>query len=78
MHKYADVSSRFGLGYLLSNNCIGVRFNDGSVMSQSLTKRVAYLKSSRNEDSKNLKNYFENEVPERLQYKYNLFKEFEA
>lgn len=30
VHKFVDYSSKFGVGYLLSNKTCGVHFNDGA------------------------------------------------
>lgn len=46
VHKYADFSSKYGLGYILVNNCIGVLFNDNSLMSQGKTDdQIYYIKN---------------------------------
>ena len=42
--KWVDYSSKYGLGYLLSNQCIGVFFNDSSkIISDPKNENFDYI-----------------------------------
>jgi polo-like kinase 1 len=45
--KWVDYSSKYGLGYLLSNNQTGVFFNDSTKVILDLSKKVTLLQHFR-------------------------------
>ena len=78
--KWVDYSSKYGLGYLLNNGCIGVYFNDCSkIIINPITNNICYaereLENKKNEKdmlySFNLKS-----APKELQKKLLIFENF--
>lgn len=49
---HVDYSTKYGMGYLLSNGCMGVYFNDSTIMATSeSTKKFYYLENPAQSDS---------------------------
>ena len=78
--KYADFSSRFGMGYILSNNVIGVLFNDNSSFFYVNPDKLAFIYrvSSRDSAREKILYFTAGSMDEDLRYKYEIFKEFES
>jgi hypothetical protein len=43
VNKWIDYSSKYGLGYQLSNGVIGVHFNDNTKMTGGFSEQVKYI-----------------------------------
>lgn len=75
--KWVDYSSKYGLGYTLSNGTCGVYFNDNSKMLRDVSGKVivyAERKSASREEQTD--SYPIDEIPKELQKKTLLLKNF--
>jgi POLO box duplicated region len=49
VRRWADFTSKYGIGYKLSNNIYGVQFNDQSILEYcSFTYQMSYLDTDKN------------------------------
>ena len=49
--NHVDYSTKYGLGYYLSNRCMGVYFNDSSIMAyDEINKNFYYLEDPAHND----------------------------
>jgi polo-like kinase 1 len=72
--KWVDYSSKFGLGYVLSNGCAGVVFNDSTkIMANQEGDGFIYM-GKKNEDNK--VEYSMKEFPKEMQKKVTLLTHF--
>ena len=70
---YLDYNSKFGVGYLLNNDYIGVYYRDKSLMTlnKNKTDEINYK-----DKDKELFTYKANDIPEPLDNKYKILKHF--
>ena len=75
--KWVDYSSKYGLGYLLSNGFSGVFFNDSSkIILDQNTKIFYYIERRPNENKEIISSYNIDLFPMPLQKKVKLLKKF--
>lgn len=77
--EYVDYSSKYGVGYLLSDSCYGVFFNDSTkILYDPAVKLMHYIdwKSSDKED--NIISFSSSEQPPVLQKKVTLLQHFKG
>ncbi|CAI2363860.1 unnamed protein product [Moneuplotes crassus] len=70
--KCSDFSSKYGMGYLLSNGNIGVFFNDKTKMLLSFQDLTYY------EDTNEFHSYSLHKIPSRLKKKYRIVENFKS
>ena len=75
--KWVDYSSKYGLGYLLSNGFSGVFFNDSSkiILNPGL-KKFFYIERNPIDKQEIVKSYFLEDYPKELQKKVTLLNHF--
>lgn len=76
--KWYDYSTKYGLGYILSNGTIGVSFNDGAKLVVPPGNAFEYLTKDQSGKGESRSKYSFDEYPEDLHQKvliYNRFKE---
>jgi polo-like kinase 1 len=77
--KWVDYSSKYGLGYLLSNGCTGVYFNDSSkVLLGANGHTLHYLERKGPERQETTATYTLTEYPKDLQKKVTLLQHFRS
>ena len=75
--KRADYSSKYGLGYTLSNGTCGVYFNDNSKMIRDASgKVVTFFERNSASRQEEVNTYFISEAPKEIQKKVLLMKHF--
>ena len=75
--KWVDYSSKYGLGYLLSNNFSGVFFNDSSkIILNPKTKWFFYIERRVSDKQEIISSYNMDEYPKELQKKVTLLNHF--
>ncbi|KAM3131403.1 Serine/threonine-protein kinase plk1 [Paramecium bursaria] len=75
--KWVDYSSKYGLGYLLTNGCAGVFFNDSTKIIQDPTQNYfEYIEKSNATQQYEMNSYSMNDYPKELQKKVNLLEHF--
>lgn len=74
--KWIDYSSKYGMGYLLSNGDSGVVFNDSSkIVIQSGSKRFFYIERASNKREYSAV-YHSDDYPKELYKKFTIFQHF--
>ena len=77
MKKWVDYSSKYGLGYTLSNGTVGVYFNDNTKMLKDATgKLVTYFERNSANRQEQVDTYVITEAPKEIQKKVLLLKHF--
>ena len=76
MKKWIDYSSKYGIGYALSNNMIGAYFNDSTKMLTHCEDFFYYIERVEREDVVR-KHYFR-DYPFELKKKVSLFNHFKG
>ena len=74
--KWIDYSSKYGIGYALTNGSCGVYFNDSSKMVSITDGRFFYIDKIAKEDV--YKKYSFTEYPQELKKKVSLFGHFKG
>ena len=75
--KWVDFSTKYGLGYILSNNTTGVYFNDSSKILLDNLNGVFYYIDKRDSDKKEfIKTHYLNDYPKELSKKVTLLNHF--
>ena len=75
--KWVDYSSKYGLGYLLSNGFSGVFFNDSSkIILNPTTNQFNYIERRMTDKQEIISTYTMNEYPKELQKKVTLLHHF--
>ncbi|MCB0369277.1 MAG: hypothetical protein KDD45_07425 [Bdellovibrionales bacterium] len=74
--KWIDYSSKYGIGYALSNNMIGVYFNDSTKMLTYCENFFYYIERVEREDV--VKKYYFKDYPIELKKKVSLFNHFKG
>ena len=75
--KWVDYSSKYGLGYLLSNNFSGVFFNDSSkIILNPKTKWFFYIERRVSDKQEIISSYNMDDYPKELQKKVTLLNHF--
>ena len=75
--KWVDYSSKYGLGYIFSNGCVGFSFNDSSKMTSDVEGNTfQYLAKTSNNEEDVLTEYQFNSYPAELQKKVTLLQHF--
>ena len=76
--KWIDYSTKYGLGYLLSNGAAGVYFNDSTKIVLKPDNSVFYYIERNSSKSEMVFTYDVNQVPEKMYKKYALLKHFKS
>jgi len=77
--KWVDYSSKYGLGYLLSNNAIGVFFNDSTkIILDANGTTFEYMERKSNEKQDVVNTHSLTEYPKELQKKVTLLQHFKS
>jgi len=77
--KWVDYSSKYGLGYLLSNGMIGVFFNDSTkIISDVSGQRFEYAQRLPNSKQDVVKSHTMTDYPKELQKKVTLLNHFKS
>jgi polo-like kinase 1 len=74
--KWIDYSSKYGIGYILSNNSYGVFFNDSTKILATTEEEFYYIEKMEREDI--CKKYSFKEYPSDLKKKVSLFIHFKG
>jgi len=75
--KWVDYSSKYGMGYLLSNGSSGVLFNDNTKMLlDSKGQKLSYFEKNKNEKQESSSSYQITDYPKELQKKVTLLQHF--
>ena len=75
--KWVDYSSKYGLGYTLSNGTCGVYFNDNSkILRDTSGKMVTYIERNSANRQEQIDSYPIDEVPKEINKKVLLLKHF--
>jgi len=75
--KWVDYSSKYGMGYLLSNGSSGVLFNDNTKMLlDPKGQKLSYFEKNKNEKQESSVSYQVTEYPKELQKKVTLLQHF--
>lgn len=74
--KWIDYSSKYGIGYALTNGCCGVYFNDSSKMLALADDQFCYIDKVAKEDV--CKKYTFSDYPAELKKKVSLFGHFKG
>lgn len=74
--KWIDYSSKYGIGYALTNGSCGVYFNDSSKMLAFSEDQFYYIEKVAREDV--CKKYYFSEYPSDLKKKVSLFGHFKG
>jgi polo-like kinase 1 len=75
--KWVDYSSKYGLGYLLSNGFSGVFFNDSSkIILNPVTNQFNYIERRMSDKQEIISTHTMNEFPKELQKKVTLLHHF--
>ena len=75
--KWVDYSSKYGIGYLLSNNLIGVYFNDCTkLIYNPRTAKLSFIERNVTKDKDMMYNFGIKEAPKELQKKILIFQQF--
>ena len=79
MTKWVDYSSKYGLGYLLSNGCTGVFFNDSTKIILDLKKReFEYMERKSKEKIDIVSTHNFSNYPPNLKKKVTLLEHFNS
>ena len=72
--KFLDYSQKYGIGYILSNEDVGVLFNDKStLLKKKNKKKIYYITNSKNDNKTTIISYEQKKYPQNLKKKYKLF-----
>ena len=75
--KWVDYSNKYGLGYMLSNGCAGVYFNDSTkIISSSNGESFQYISKLAGGKEESMTNYSSSAFPADLQKKVTLLQHF--
>ena len=75
--KWVDYSSKYGIGYLLNNNLIGVYFNDCSkLIYNPRTTKISFIERKVTKEKDMMYTFGLNETPKELQKKILIFQQF--
>nr|P0C8M8.1 RecName: Full=Probable serine/threonine-protein kinase CCRP1; AltName: Full=Cell-cycle related Protein 1 [Zea mays] len=75
--KWVDYSSKYGMGYNLSNGTTGVFFNDNTkIVFNQKTDQVTYIQRGKNDRQDTVTHYSLTEYPKDLQKKMTLLQHF--
>ena len=74
--KWIDYSSKYGIGYTLSNGMVGVYFNDSTKILSAADQYFYYIQRIDREDI--AKRYFVQDYPSELKKKVSLFNHFKG
>ena len=75
--KWVDYSSKYGIGYLLSNNLIGVYFNDCTkLIYNPRTSKISFIERNTTKEKDMMYNFGIKEAPKELQKKILIFQQF--
>lgn len=74
VHKYVDLSSKYGIGYSLTNGCTGAAFNDNTFLVLR-PDQIQFNYFEKNQQH-NIKSYTVQEFPTELDKKVKLLKNF--
>ena len=75
--KWVDYSSKYGMGYTLSNGTCGVYFNDNTkILRDQSAKIVTYIERNSASRQESIESYVIEEVPREIQKKVLLMKHF--
>ena len=75
--KWVDYSSKYGLGYLMSNSCVGVFFNDSTkIISNGNSEEFQYMCRTSAGREAQTSTYSVKEYPEELKKKVTLLEHF--
>lgn len=76
--KWIDYSSKYGLGYLLSNGTAGVYFNDSTKIILNSAKAIFYYVERNSNKKDTVSQYDINAVPEKMYKKFALLQHFKS
>lgn len=77
--KWVDYSTKYGLGYLLTNGCTGVYFNDGTkIIFNPKSSFFEYMEKKSYEKQDVVSSYTFEEYPEHLKKKVILLQHFKT
>jgi polo-like kinase 1 len=74
--KWVDYSNKYGLGYVMSNNFIGVYFNDHSKFICNLQGEFQVIQKGKNDEEEKVSNFSLFDYPEELKKKVTLLEHF--
>ena len=75
--KWVDYSSKYGLGYLLNNGCIGVYFNDCTkILLNPKINNISYVERKTSDKKDIIYSFSLNGAPKELQKKILIFQNF--
>jgi len=75
--KWVDYSSKYGIGYLLNNKCIGVYFNDCTkLIYNPKTEKISFIERKVTTEKDMLYTFGLKEAPKELQKKIIIFQQF--
>lgn len=74
VHKYVDLSKKYGIGYSLTNGCTGAAFNDSTFLILR-PDQIQFNYFEKNQ-AHNMQSYTVHEFPENLAKKVKLLKNF--
>ena len=75
--KWVDYSSKYGIGYLLSNNLIGVYFNDCTkLIYNPRTTKISFIERNTTKEKDMIYKFGIKEAPKELQKKILIFQQF--
>ena len=79
MRKWIDYSSKYGLGYCLSNGCYGVFFNDSTKIIMDIDgKAFDYIDRKPNQKVDDITTFQVDNFPAELQKKVTLLQHFKG
>jgi len=77
--KWVDYSTKYGMGYLLSNGTTGVFFNDSTkIILDSRTSRFSYVQRQSQDKQELISNHTLTDYPKDLQKKVTLLQHFRS
>lgn len=75
--KWVDYSSKYGLGYLLNDGCVGVYFNDSSkIILDPIDQKFIYIERRLEDKQEVLNSYLISDYPKELHKKVTLMHHF--
>lgn len=75
--EYVDYSSKYGVGYILSNSTYGVFFNDSTkIIFDPFNESIEYINKKGGEKSGKIEKYLSKEYPPHLKKKMTLLQHF--
>lgn len=77
--EYVDYSSKYGVGYLLSNNTFGVFFNDSTkIIYDPYLETIEYINKKTSDNPDRIEKYHIKEFPAHLKKKLTLLQHFQS